>query len=625
MVLVKGGKKIIVIILFCCFLFSALPSFGMQTTVTYEKELKLAESSTEILEYSFSIPTVQDFEDVSCVYSQEADFYSIADGVPVLPVKLTVLEFNLGTEVLDISYETSEKETIGLENILSYGKISPRGTDPDEEIYDSTNTYPEEWVTYHVAGGLNQDGHCTYLIIRTYPARYIPTTNEIEYITNIEITISYDEPDESVIPENNVYDLLVLAPKQFENELQPLIDHKNDFDMSTKLVTLDKIDTIGRDLQEKIKYYIHEKVIEWGIEYVLLVGGVKGQSYDFYLPVRYSYVIPPDEQEYAEQNFITDVYYSDVFDSKGEFSSWDTNNNDVFSEWNAENQDEIDMYPDVYIGRLACRSDFEVKIMVNKIINYEKNKAGDWFNKFLMVAGDSYPDANGLNEGELIGEEAIDIMSDFYPVRLYARQGQDIDRYTVKEKMDPGCGFAYFCGHGNPTSWSTHFPPGDTWTAGYTIFDMIYLNNKEKLPVVVVGGCHNAQFDTTILNLFKSWFDDSIKYGTWAPRCWAWWLTVKLGGGAIATIADTGLGTHGREDTDKNGIPDYNEILDGWLELNFLAQYGIYGKDILGENHGDTLTQYLHLFKGANEKMDVKMVQQWILLGDPSLKIGGYE
>jgi hypothetical protein len=53
--------------------------------------------------------------------------------------------------------------------------------------------------------------------------------------------------------------------------------------------------------------------------------------------------------------------------------------------------------------------------------------------------------------------------------------------------------------------------------------------------------------------------------------------------------------------------------------------YGEEQKDDLGENHGETLTGYLHRFLGNEEKMDVKMVQQWELFGDPSLKIGGYE
>jgi hypothetical protein len=113
-------------------------------------------------------------------------------------------------------------------------------------------------------------------------------------------------------------------------------------------------------------------------------------------------------------------------------------------------------------------------------------------------------------------------------------------------------------------------------------------------------------------------------YGEWTPNCWGWWLTSKIGGGSIATIANTGLGTHGEGDIDKNEIADYLEVLDGWMELHFLELYGLNKKEYLGENHGQTLTEYLHRFLGDNTKMDTKMVQQWELFGDPILKIGGY-
>ncbi|MFW6122479.1 MAG: peptidase C25, partial [Petrotogales bacterium] len=156
-------------------------------------------------------------------------------------------------------------------------------------------------------------------------------------------------------------------------------------------------------------------------------------------------------------------------------------------------------------------------------------------------------------------------------------------------------------------------------------------------PITVVGGCHNGEFDISMWNIITGMREDGLRYfrlrpkagrfwyRDWIPNCWAWWLTSKARGGAIDTIANTGLGTHGNGDSDNNSIADYLEVLDGWLELRFLQLYGEEHYDILGENHGETLTGYLHRFLGNGAKMDVKMVQQWELFGDPSLKIGGYE
>jgi len=48
------------------------------------------------------------------------------------------------------------------------------------------------------------------------------------------------------------------------------------------------------------------------------------------------------------------------------------------------------------------------------------------------------------------------------------------------------------------------------------------------------------------------------------------------------------------------------------------------GIDILGEVWGGTISKYLTVFPGMENQQDAKTISQWVLLGDPSLKIGGY-
>jgi len=36
---------------------------------------------------------------------------------------------------------------------------------------------------------------------------------------------------------------------------------------------------------------------------------------------------------YEELNFATDLYYADIYDSVGEFSNWDTDNDGIYGEW----------------------------------------------------------------------------------------------------------------------------------------------------------------------------------------------------------------------------------------------------------------------------------------------------
>ena len=40
--------------------------------------------------------------------------------------------------------------------------------------------------------------------------------------------------------------------------------------------------------------------------------------------------------------------------------------------------------------------------------------------------------------------------------------------------------------------------------------------------------------------------------------------------------------------------------------------------------HSNTISDYVTFFNPNRDEIDRKTVEQWVLLGDPSLKIGGY-
>ena len=91
-------------------------------------------------------------------------------------------------------------------------------------------------------------------------------------------------------------------------------------------------------------------------------------------------------------------------------------------------------------------------------------------------------------------------------------------------------------------------------------------------------------------------------------------------GGTIATIGCTGLGWQGVE---------YGGGGCDWLETQFFREYKT-GTETIGQIWKNTLTKYLGNFTidwetpaGGISSLDAKTVQEWILLGDPSLVIGG--
>lgn len=420
------------------------------------------------------------------------------------------------------------------------------------------------------------------------------------------------------------YDLLIITPSSFTDELQPLIDHKNNHGMHTTVGVLEDIyeNYPGRDEPEKIKYFIKYAKETWNIDYVLLVGGRTPSIFEekWLLPVRYSYI--EDNVATPEIRYVSDLYYADIYDSEGEFSSWDTNENNVFSEWIGYQpaDDIMNLYPDVFVGRLPCRNKFEVKITVDKIIRYEQEPCAEsWFKQMVVVGGDTYTN-NDYYEGEVANQQALDYMQDFEHVKLWTSDGSFKNWRDVVRTINKGCGFLFFAGHGSPANWGTH-PPYDnsTWIFGLNLPHMPFLFNKEKLPICVVGGCHNSMFNI-------SYFHQSWVYGLPVYECWSWRLTRKIGGGSIATLGCTGLG-YGKEDKQD---PSQGGGGD-WLNVLFFKEYGENQYEFLGEVWGNAIASYLEEFPidwsqhAFNDTaLDAKTVQEWVLLGDPSLKIGGY-
>lgn len=625
-------------------------AFGFQAEKTNDNQITAYSDIKYInLELDFSWPEIIPYEDYYIIHVSETNVnslqYILTDpGRPILPFNLSNFKLPFGTKIVDVEIEHSEPEIIELPGKIAFSKASfdnleypTRINVMDLEVYENSEPYPEDWVSYHAGGGLSYGERTTFLGVRIYPVRYKPADDELLFIQSIAVNVSYLEPTQPPFEEKDVYDLLIISPLKFKPFLQKLVRHKNKHNVKTTIKSTQEIFSKinNHDNQGRIKLFIKDAIENWGIKYVLLVGGKNRQRYSWNLPARYSHVSPWWASDSGETKILSDLYYADIYDGEGKFSSWNSNGNLIYAEFNETYKEEIDNYPDIYLGRLPCRDIIEVKIMVNKIINYEKKKCDEsWFKNLILVAGDSYNDTHHFNEGELISELAIEQMPGFTPIKVFASD-QDINRETVNNAMNAGAGFAYFCGHGSPISWSTHFPPNASeWTTGYKVKDMMFLKNKEKLPITVVGGCSNAKFQISIteqvikgvknkgiLPYFAKRFWSDIYYS----NCWSWRLTSKIGGGAIATISNTGLGTHGEADVDNNSVADYLEVLDGWLELRFLELYGEENKDILGQNHGEALTGYLNRFYHDKAAEDVKMVHQWELFGDPSLKIGGYE
>jgi len=132
-----------------------------------------------------------------------------------------------------------------------------------------------------------------------------------------------------------------------------------------------------------------------------------------------------------------------------------------------------------------------------------------------------------------------------------------------------------------------------------------------------------------LLNFFKGLREERLKYlisnenyfgsfwkDEWIPECWSWRMVSKRNGGSIAVIGNTGLGYIYPGNYTLNG-------LEGWIDTRFFYEIGVQGKTTLGQAHTQAIIDYVKNFPVHTDRIDCKTIQQWTLLGDPSLKIGG--
>ena len=570
----------------------------------------------------------------------QATSYILEPGEPLIPKVTKVFNFPIGTHIKSVNVEYKNYN-----NIVIGGLVQP-APEPlidgstvskyfiiNTDIYQKDAWYPSEDYNIIQKTGLKGKENVIFLSVQCYPVKYNPKQNLISYAEEIEISIDYyQEPEPLAFPDE--YELMIISPQKFSDLLSPLVTHKNNMGMDTYLQTTEDIYstfTDGRDDPEKIKLAIKYAKETYGITYVMLVGGHIGQTDEWYIPVR--------DGISNSETYSSDLYYADIYkleDGQIVFEDWDSNGDGQFAQWQFSRRDKIDGSPDVYVGRLACRDKNQVETMVNKIVNYESNPAADsWFKNMLLIGGDTYADSpGGIPEAEIDTNLSGSYMEDFNLIKMWTSIGTLTGRVGVEQAINEGAGFIHMAGHANPAVLVTHPLQDDenkiTILQMYNFFNLSHINpklyNADKLPVIVIGGCHNSQFNVGLDNILRDineyGLEEYLKkrffYMEWVPKCFSWWLTSCSNGGAIATMGNTGLGM---------GIHDYGYLtgLDGWLFPRFFYHYGQEGKHNIGMAQGLAITDYVLEFDIDKDGEDRQMVQQWALLGDPSLLPGGYD
>jgi hypothetical protein len=260
----------------------------------------------------------------------------------------------------------------------------------------------------------------------------------------------------------NQSDYLIISSQEFNDNLTPLIALRESQNLNVMFVDIEAIydefqDTLSQ--KEAIRHFVSYTLEYWTDpkpQYVILVGNTE--------------IIPSYR---VQSRFINTIYDEDSVSVDDHY---------------AINMYQDDFIPDIAIGRLPVSTTDELKVIVDKILNFENQiQRMDYSKDYLGIAD--------YREGELFFESECDhfineiIPSDYQYKRIY-RRAESI-YYGIKEdiidNLNDGIIFMNYHGHANS------YIMGDT-----SFFCIDDLNQLEvnHLPFLFISGTASQSFDS---------------------------------------------------------------------------------------------------------------------------------
>lgn len=256
------------------------------------------------------------------------------------------------------------------------------------------------------------------------------------------------------------YVAIVPAVDDFDDTLQPLLDHRRAQGLRISSVPLQQIyDEFahGRARPEAIRDFLAHAAQEWHPppRFVLLVGDA---SYD----VR-GYMAGPN------RNLVPTYLIFTEFAGYMASDSWFT----MF--------EESAPAPSMAIGRLPAQSAEQLAVMVRKTIDYESTADTEWRSRALLVADD---ELRFNASSEWLAQRLYD--TGYQTQKLYMTENEDI-RDAIISAVNHGVGILNYVGHGGIDVW------GDEMVLEAR--DARMMLNDDRLPIFTTFTCLNGYFN----------------------------------------------------------------------------------------------------------------------------------
>jgi hypothetical protein len=285
--------------------------------------------------------------------------------------------------------------------------------------------------------------------------------------------------------------LVIASPQEFLPALTPLRDFKIATGITTELISLESIlaTSPGRDAPERVKRFLEHRARTAGTTYAFLIGDASK------FPVRYTkgqHIESPsvNPQGGRVTYAATDLYYADLFKPDGAFDDWDRNGNGEFGELSGEwtagtlNVDEVNLAPDIAVGRLPARTPAEVQRYVGRAIAFEAQMPRAWAKRALLVATTDWVGDACAKQDHV----ATHYLEGYAIQKLYSAGNQcgvttPPSPQAITAAINDGVGFVSYIGHGNAQGWT-----------GFGRADLPNLTNADRPPFMVAVACDTSWF-----------------------------------------------------------------------------------------------------------------------------------
>ncbi len=429
-------------------LFSKVDGYDLVTLADNPLTGEVGRPMLPVVNYRVVIPPTAEMAEVEVLFSQ--------------PLQLT------GRYLI---YPAQEPKPISSQKV-------PSLTEPDETIYSSSNPYP---ATISQGVGTGSMGGYRIATVHLHPLQYVPSERALRLHTRIELRIIYREggvnPKPRTDRQNRVfgesveglvsnpedverwspplrtwpkgskalppgdYEYVIIAPQADSSTFSPLSAWKMKKGVPATIVTREYIysNYSGANNQERIKNFIRDASNTWGTIWVVLGGDVA------WIPYRgcYGYVesSPPEQ----DNNIPCDRYWEDLD------NNWNYDGDSRYGETSdGPGGGDIDMYADVYVGRLSCDNSQEVQRVLDHILLYEKNPPSGYLPKIVYFSEYLFGSKNGKDICEDLIEPVIP--ASWVTTKRYNENGWYASDDQAVGDMNQGYGFNMIGSHGNTSS-----------------------------------------------------------------------------------------------------------------------------------------------------------------------------